>query len=484
MSVDYKSYARCFINGEYAEDTERGFPLKNPANGKVVVEKVQEAGPKEVDAAVDAAIKASHAWAESPPSVRAECLRKLADLMVENASTLAELDAVSMGKPVLAHNRECGLAAKHLKHAADLAETYLGGTASTNTPGFFNFSLKVPYGVVAGICPWNVPVIMLTAKAGPAIAAGNCMIIKTSEKSPLSGSFIAGLTVKAGFPPGVLQVLSGAGLTGKLLSEHMKIRKISFTGSTRTGRAVQESAAKSNLKDVVLELGGKSPAIVLADADIAQAVKALSFSLWANSGQICMASTRVYVHESIFQQFLEQYKAALSQVKKGDPTDKTTMMGPLADEVQYKSVQSFLNAANGSATVSLGGASAEQKEGYYVNPTIFTDVADDAKINTDEIFGPVAVLHSFTDDEEVIRRANDSEYGLFASVFTRDINKALNYAKYLEAGNVAVNCSSPLGASDMEFGGVKQSGIGREGGPRSLENWLETKSVYVALSGL
>lgn len=196
-----------------------------------------------------------------------------------------------------------------------------------------------------------------------------------------------------------------------------------------------------------------------------------------------MASTRVYVHESIFKEFLHQYKVALSGVKSGDPMSQTTMMGPLADAVQYKSVQSFLDLAKGSATVSLGGE-PEQKEGYYVNPTIFTDVDDNAKMNTEEIFGPVAVLHSFTDDKEVIKRANDSEYGLFASVFTRDINKALNYAKLLEAGNVAINASSPLSASDMEFGGVKQSGIGREGGPRSLENWLETKSVYVALGSL
>jgi len=479
---DYSSYGRSFINGGYVEKTEKTFPLSSPSTGKVIAEGIQEAGAKEVDEAVAAAKAAFPAWSSAHPSVRAGCLRKLAQLMRQNGDKLAELDGISMGKPVSAYGRELEVATKSLEHAANLCETFLAGNATTNTPGFLNLSLKVPYGVVAGICPWNVPLIMFAHKAGDSLAAGNCTIIKSSEKSPLSTSFVAGLTEEAGFPAGVLQVLTGAGLTGKLLAEHMEIRKISFTGSTRTGRFIQESSARSNLKDVVLELGGKSPSIVFDDADLDQAAQGLAASLWHNAGQIYMASTRVYVQESIEKAFLEKYKAALQQCVVGDPFEKTSMMGPLADATQMKIVESYLESGKSSgAKLALGGEKLD-KEGFFVPPTIFTGVEHDAKINREEIFGPVAIVHTFTDEEEVLRRANDTEYGLYASVFTKNIDRAIRFAKGLDAGNVAVNCTSPVSSPDMEFGGTKMSGIGREGGPRALEQWLETKSVYIKTS--
>jgi len=342
-------------------------------------------------------------------------------------------------------------------------------------------TMKTPYGVCAGIVPWNFPTVMFVLKMAPAIAAGNAIIIKTSEKSPLSAPFLANLAKEAGIPDGIVQCLSGMGDTGKILCEHMRVRKISFTGSTRTGRAIAAAAAQSNLKSVTLELGGKSPCLVFDDADIDEAVAGCTFSISVNSGQMCMASSRLYVHEKIYDEFAQKFAKSFGSYKQGDTLDPSTTMGPQADEIQAKAVQSYLDIGNKDGKALIGG---NKKEGNFFEPTVYTDIAEDSRINKEEVFGPVTILHRFSDEKDVVAKANDSEYGLYASVYTQNIDRAMRVAKALEAGTVGVNCTSPSGAADMPFGGFKSSGYGREGGPNALSIWLEEKAVVIKVKGL
>jgi len=384
-----------------------------------------------------------------------------------------------MGRPI-STNYDAMLGAGALEYVAGLAQN-VHGHSSLMTPGQLNFTVKQPYGVTCGIIPWNVPIIMFLFKIGPATAAGNAIIIKSSEKSPLSGAILAGLCHEAGFPPGIVQCLSGLGETGKLLAEHMRVRKVAFTGSTRTGRFIMAAAAQSNLKAVTLELGGKSPTIIFDDADIKTAVQACSFSIQWNAGQVCMANSRLYVHENVYDEFTQEFSKLFGQFKHGDPLDKETTLGPQADELQAKAVQSYLDIGHKEGKAILGGHKPDP-EGFYFNPTIFTDVPETSRINKEEVFGPVVIIHKFTEEADVLARANDSEYGLYAAVYTKDIDRAIRVAKGLQAGTVGVNCTSPTGGLDMPFGGFKTSGVGREGGPHGLEHWLEEKAIVIKVA--
>ncbi|CEQ41134.1 SPOSA6832_02827 [Sporobolomyces salmonicolor] len=500
---------RCFIAGEFCQPTGgESFVLKNPTTGEEVCE-VPCAGKMEIERAVEAAKAAQPAWAALPAAARAKCLLKLADLIEQHADKIAYLDAVTVGKPVGPQKHELSIAANRIRYEASLAES-LVGESSLLTPGQIGLVLREPYGVVAGerfqflerklgvltcggtgILPWNCSalspaqrpltrtrVFRFAGKVAPAVAAGNAIIIKSSEKSPLGTFVIAGLTLEAGFPPGVVQVVTGLGATGALLAEHPEIRKISFTGSTSTGRKVAEAAARSNLKAVALELGGKSPTIIFEDADLDIAVPASSFSVAYNSGQLCMANSRIYVHESIAAEFMTRFKEAFGAFKQGDPLNKETQMGPQADEIQGRIVRNYLTSGKQDGKVEMGGEPVEGK-GQFIQPTVFSSVPEEARINKEEIFGPVVVVHTFKDEAEAIRRANDTDYGLYASLFTRDIDRAIRVAKALQAGTVGVNTSSPSTAHELPFGGYKLSGVGREGGVDSLYTWTEAKSVII-----
>lgn len=285
---------------------------------------------------------------------------------------------------------------------------------------------------------------------------------------------------KAGFPPGVVNIISGHGqISGALLSSHMDVRLLTFTGSGRTGRAIQIAAAKSNLKNVILELGGKTPAVIFEDADIEKAAAQTQHSIQWNSGQVCMANSRIYVQESIAPQFIETFRKKFQGVKAGDPTVQETNHGPQADEIQYNNVKAYIEAGKESGTLILGADPVSSVKGYFVNPTIFTETPEDAKIMKEEIFGPVVNINTFKTEDEVIKKANNTDFGLYASVYTKNVDRALRMAKALEAGTVGVNCTSPAGARDMPFGGYKASGIGREGWTIGIENYLETKSVLM-----
>lgn len=295
---------------------------------------------------------------------------------------------------------------------------------------------------------------------------------------------VASLIEKAGFPPGVINVLSGHGhISGSCLSSHMDVRTLSFTGSTRTGRMIQIAAAESNLKNVLLELGGKSPAIIFDDANIELAAAETKNSIQWNSGQSCMANSRIYVQDAIADKFIALFRKNFEAVNYGDPTDKATTHGPVADEVQFKIVRSYINSGKQSGTIVLGGEeSPKDGKGYVIQPTIFTNTPEDAKVVKEEIFGPVVIINIFSTEEEILKKANDTEYGLYAAVYTKDIDRAMRFAKGLEAGTVGINCTSPTVAHDMPFGGWKTSGVGREGYVNSIDNFLETKTVLIKVA--
>ncbi|KAJ8127846.1 hypothetical protein O1611_g5790 [Lasiodiplodia mahajangana] len=339
-----------------------------------------------------------------------------------------------------------------------------------------------PLGVTAGITPWNGPVATAALKSAPALATGNCFILKPSEKTPFGALALGTLIKEAGFPPGVFQVLSGDGSTGALLASHMKIRKISFTGSTATGRKIQEMAAKSNLKRVTLELGGKSPAVVFDDANLDNAIFWCVNAICANTGQVCCAASRVYVQEGIYDKFVEGYKKSMEERARtvGDPDAEGTTMGPIVDKLQFDRVSGFLERGRTQGTLLTGGSRIGD-QGYFIGPTIFTDVPEDAEICKKEIFGPVAVLNKFKTEEEIIAKANDTEYGLMAGIFTQDINRALRLSAEFDSGMVGINCVS-LVFLTAPFGGTKESGTGRENAIHVLRAFTEPKTIMVNLT--
>lgn len=386
-----------------------------------------------------------------------------------------------MGKPVSMFY-DALLAADEFDHFAE-SWGQIQGTTSLNTPGFVNMTLRQPFGVVAGIVPWNFPMTFFASKSAAALIAGNTVVLKSSEKAPLTFAKSAELVQEAGFPPGVFNVLHGHGSPGSVLSSHMDVRVVSFTGSSATGRKIQEAAAKSNLKKVILELGGKTPAIVFEDANLEKAAAETSFSILLNSGQVCVANSRIYVQKSAAPQFNEAFRKHIGSAKAGDPLAKETTRGPQADEVQYKNVLSYIDHGKKSgAELALGGeGKLDSTKGYFIEPTVFLNTPEDAKIMKEEIFGPVVSINTFETEEDAIKLANNSDFGLYASVYTRNIDRALRVAKAFESGCVGVNCTSPKLGKDMPFGGYKLSGQGREGWHHSLDNFLETKTVVIDL---
>ncbi|KAJ5548902.1 Retinal dehydrogenase 1 [Penicillium frequentans] len=480
QTPNVKSFeTRLFINGKFVEASDGGkFDLISPATGEKFTQ-VSEATEDDTNAAVAAAKAAFPSWSALSPSERGAYLKKLAPLILEAKDELAELEALSMGRPV-SKFFEAELSADYLSYYAEVGIQALG-TSSLNTPGFVNMTMRQPFGVVGAIIPWNVPVMFLIGKSAPALMAGNTIVVKSSEKAPLTSAKVATLIEKVGFPPGVINIISGHGhISGNILSHHMDIRVISFTGSGRTGRLIQAASAKSNLKNVILELGGKSPAIIFEDANIDKAVEDTKHSVQWNSGQVCMANSRIYVHESIAPTFIEKFQKAFV-VESGDPLLASVNHGPQADEMQYKQVQAYIDQGMKDGKMIMGAEPSKHTNGFFVQPTVFVDTPENSRIMKEEIFGPVAVVNTFKDEDEVVAKANDTEFGLYASVYTKDVSRALRMAKKLESGNVGVNCTSPTGALDMPFGGYKASGVGREGWTVSMDNYLETKSVYISV---
>ncbi|KAF5864161.1 hypothetical protein ETB97_008367 [Aspergillus alliaceus] len=468
---------RLFINGKFQSATDgKTFKLINPYTREPIAD-IHEANEQDVDKAVAAAKAAFPAWRDLTPDARGVYLRKLSNLIRENTPELARLESISMGKPVSIFF-DAALAADNFGYFAETG-WQAQGTSSVNTPGHLNISLKQPYGVVGAIIPWNAPLIIFAFKTAPALAAGNTVVLKSSEKAPLTSAFMAKLIAEAGFPPGVINILSGLGTpAGSALASHMDVRCLSFTGSSATGRKIQIAAAKSNMKVVHMELGGKSPAIIFEDADIEKAAEKTQFSIQLGSGQTCVANSRIYVQESVADKFLAVFKEKFGAARIGNPLDPTTTHGPQADNIQYERVKSYLEIGEKEAKLTMGGDAGNG----FIKPTVFENVPEDSRLMKEEVFGPVVAINTFKTEEEAIERANNSEFGLYASVFTKDIDRAVRLSKLLEAGTVGVNCTSPTIVKDMPFGGYKQSGIGREGILEGLDNFLQTKAVLISTS--
>ncbi|EKM77472.1 hypothetical protein AGABI1DRAFT_86450 [Agaricus bisporus var. burnettii JB137-S8] len=473
-----------FINGEFVDGVKNTtIDVVNPANGKLIT-KISEATEADIDIAVEAAHKAFETtWGlNCSGSKRGDMLYKLAQLMEKNIDDLSAIEALDNGKTFLwAKSVDLTLSISTIKHYAGWADKNFGQVIETDEKKL-TYSRHEPIGVVGQIIPWNFPLLMLAWKIGPALATGNCIVLKPSEFTPLSALRMCALIQEAGFPPGVVNIVTGYGsTTGQAISSHMKIDKVAFTGSTLVGRKVMEAAAKSNLKNVTLELGGKSPVVIFDDADLEQSVNWTAHGLFWNHGQACCAGTRIFVQEGIYDKFLQKFTDKIKEIKLGDPFGLGIDQGPQVSQIQYDRIMSYIESGRAEgATVHVGGE-RHGNEGYFIQPTIFTDTTPDMKIVKEEIFGPVGAVIKFKDGKEVIKQANDSNYGLAAAVFSQDINKAIETAHAFKAGTAWVNCANTIDAG-VPFGGYKQSGIGRELGEYALHNYTNVKAVHVNLN--
>ena len=474
-----------YIDGRFVDDAD-GEALASvyPATGEVIA-RLNAATAATVDAAVAAAARAQAGWASTPAATRGRVLRRAADILRERNAELSELETLDTGKPL----QETLVA--DAASGADCLE-FFGGVAASiagrhiDLGASFAYTRREPLGVCAGIGAWNYPIQIACWKAAPALAAGNAMVFKPSELTPLSALALAAILTEAGLPDGLFSVVQGFGATGAALAAHPGVAKLSLTGSVATGKRVMATAAEG-LKPITLELGGKSPLIVFDDADVEEAVGAAMLANFYSAGQICTNGTRVFVQAGIRERFVERLVARTRAMRLGDPLDPQTHMGPLVSTAQADKVLDYIRLGRDEgAELATGGERRTIRgfeQGVFVEPTVFTGVADTMTIAREEIFGPVMCLFDFADEEEVIARANDTPFGLAAGLFTRDIVRAHRLAARLEAGTLWINAYN-LTPVEMPFGGVKQSGIGRENGLAALEVYTREKSVYVEMEGV
>ncbi|RKU43347.1 aldehyde dehydrogenase (NAD(P)(+)) ald5 [Coniochaeta pulveracea] len=483
LSGTYQQPTGLFINNEFVESVDKKtFEVINPTTEEVICS-VSEATEKDVDIAVAAARKAYKGeWRTTTPQQRSIYLIELSRLAEENKELLIAVESLDNGKSISMARGDVDAVIGCLRYYGGWADKVEGKTIDID-PETFHYTRQEPVGVCGQIIPWNFPLLMLAWKIGPALATGNTVVLKTAEQTPLSALVFATLVKKAGFPPGVLNIISGFGkVAGAAISSHMDVDKVAFTGSTIVGRTIMKAAASSNLKKVTLELGGKSPNIVFNDADIEQAISWVNWGIYYNHGQCCCAGSRIYVQEGIYDKFVEAFKKRAQENKVGDPFHPETFQGPQVSKLQYDRIMGYIEEGKKEgATVETGGERHGEK-GYFIQPTIFSNVTQDMKIMKEEIFGPVAAIAKFKTEEEVIELGNDSNYGLAAAVHTKDLNTAIRVSNALHAGTVWVNCSVLL-SHQLPFGGYKESGIGRELGEAALANYTQTKSVAIRLGG-
>ena len=462
------------------------FPVFNPANGEVICE-VPEADYVDVDKAVHAARRAfdSGPWHAISPSARGQLLWRLADLLERHTDEFAELESLDNGKPVsIARVADVPLAVDLFRYMAGWATKTLGSTIPLSAgTDFLSYTVREPIGVVAQIIPWNFPLLMAAWKLGPALAVGCTVVMKLAEQTPLTGLRLAQLIQEAGFPEGVVNILTGFGEPcGAPLAAHDLVDKVAFTGSTEVGKLIAK-AATGNLKKVTLELGGKSPAIIFPDADMNEAIEGAASAIFFNQGQCCCAGSRLFAHESVFDQVVEGVSGIASKIRMGDGLDPLTECGPLVSEEQFERVTGFLNSGKEQGAKFGAGGERFSDRGYFVKPTVMSNVKPGMKVVDEEIFGPVVVAQSFSSDADLDRlaaQANDSIYGLAASVWTRDLSAAHKMARRIKAGTIWVNCHNVFDAA-LPFGGYKQSGWGREMGAEVLNNYTEVKAVTIKL---
>ncbi len=443
-----------------------------PATEAVMAE-VGRAGVEETDAAVAAAKAAFPAWRAVGPGDRAALLRRLADLLEQNSDRLSTLEARNAGKPIVDARGEIGMVIECFRYYAGAPERLLGRTIPVD--GGIDMTFREPLGVVGLIVPWNFPLVISSWKVAPALAAGNTLVLKPAELTPLTALELERIGLEAGLPEGVLNVVAGPGsVCGSRLVEHPDVAKIAFTGSTEVGRGIAAAAAQT-IKRVTLELGGKSANVVFADADLEAAAKAAPFAVFANAGQDCCARSRILVERAATDEFMAALEDAVKGIRVGDPLDPETQMGPLISAGQRETVSSYVPDG---APVAIRG-SAPKGPGYWFPPTVLAPVSNSDRAATEEIFGPVACVIPFDDEEDAVRLANETIYGLSGSVWTGDGARALRMARAVDTGVVSINSNSSVRVT-TPFGGFKQSGVGRELGPDALDHYTDLKNVYYA----
>ena len=477
-----------FIDGQFV-DAESGktFKSPNPATGETFAE-VAEADKADVDKAVAAARKALDGkWSKISARDRGKLLYRLSQLIEQHAGELAELETSDNGKPIKESTYiDLPGVVENFEYFAGWSTKIEGETIPV--PGqMFNYTLREPVGVCGQIIPWNFPLLMAAWKLAPALACGNTVVLKPAEQTPVTALELAKLIQEAGFPEGVVNIIPGYGETaGAALASHPGIDKIAFTGSTEIGKLIAKSAA-ANLTKVSLELGGKAPNVIFADADLDQAVNGAMMGIFFNQGQVCCAGSRVFIEEKVKDEFLERFKEKAERIQVGDPMDKATLMGPQVSMEQLNKIKSYVGIAREEGATVLSGGQSVQLEGafqngYFFQPTIFSEVKNSMRVAQEEIFGPVSSVITFDNDDDLLRQANETMYGLSAGIWTSNITRAHRFAKAIKAGVVWINTFNMMNAASP-FGGYKQSGYGREMGKHALELYTQVKSVWVDLSG-
>ncbi|QDT37661.1 aldehyde dehydrogenase family protein [Stratiformator vulcanicus] len=473
---------QCFIGGEWVDAASgETFETMNPATEEIIAN-VAAGDAEDIDRAAKAARKAfdSGPWSKMDARDRGRLMYKLADLFEDNFDELAALETLDNGKPISdSRNADLPLVIDCLRYYAGWADKIEGKTIPIRG-NYMCYTRSEPVGVAGQIIPWNFPMLMAAWKWGPALAAGCTIVMKPAEQTPLTCLRMADLAQEAGFPDGVINIVPGYGPTaGAAVVDNPLIDKVAFTGSTEVGKMIMKNAAQS-LKRVTLELGGKSPNLIFADADLEQAAQGAFIGLYLNQGQCCVACSRIFVEDDIHDQMVDKLVGMSKERKVGDPFDPSTEQGPQIDKTQFDKILGYIESGKSEGATCLTGGGRQGDRGYYIQPTVFTDVKDDMKIAREEIFGPVMQIMKFSDIDEVVKRGNTTEYGLAASVFTRDVAKAHKAAATLKAGTVWVNCYDVFDAA-APFGGFKQSGLGRELGEAALSNYIESKTVTMSL---
>ncbi|XP_078252389.1 aldehyde dehydrogenase 1A1-like [Rhinoraja longicauda] len=477
-------HTKIFINNEWHDSSSGNqFATRNPATGEKICD-VEEGDKVDVDKAVIAAREAfqiGSAWRRMDASARGRLLNKLADLLERDRVLLSTIESIDAGKLFLqAYFVDLDGAIKTLRYYAGWSDKIQGRTIPVDGD-YLTFTRHEPIGVCGQIIPWNFPLLMFTWKLAPALCCGNTIVIKPAEQTPLTALYMGALIKEAGFPPGVVNIVPGFGRTaGAVLASHLDIDKVAFTGSTEIGKIIQEAAGKSNLKRVTLELGAKNPNIIFADADLDFAVEQAHHGLFFNQGQCCLAGSRIFVEESVYKEFICKSITRAQKHVIGNPLNGTVTHGPQIDKKQYDKILGLIESGKKEgAKLECGGLPWGDK-GFFIQPTVFSEVTDEMRIAKEEIFGPVQQIIKFKTVDEVIRRANNTHYGLVAAVFTKDINKAFTVATALQAGTVWVNCYNAMHVQSP-FGGFKMSGNGREMGEYGLQEYTEIKTITIKI---
>lgn len=471
--------SQLFINGHYrAGSSGEAIRLINPATEEILGE-IAGADESDVEAAVAGAQKAYEGcWRELAPGKRTEILFRLAALLREHGEELAQLEMQNIGKPIADARDEVGLGARIFEYYAGAVTKFYGQTIPVARGGF-DFTLPQPLGVVAAVVPWNFPFPITCWKAAPALAAGNCVVVKPASLSPLTALRLGELGAEAGLPDGTLQIVAGAGgRAGEALVKHPLVRKISFTGSTAVGARLMGLAAQG-LKPVSLELGGKSPNIVFADADLEKAAATSPMSVFANTGQDCCARSRVFVEKPVFDQFVERFAEATAKLAVGDPAKDQTQIGPMVSSGQRQIVEEYLQQARTPRHKILGGGDRLLGKGFFLRPAVVLGCETDERIWREEVFGPVVCIRPFEREDQMLAEVNASPYGLSSSLWTNDLGRALRVASKVESGVLSVNSHSSVHV-ETPFGGFKHSGFGREHGMKAMESYTELKNIYIA----